>query len=294
MQRRLEYIRSQEASMSASAAPKQGDHVFNAVDAAVLHPYETMFSLRTALVDGQQFVHDYLLHSYSFVRDIARNHVLVAARKYVATAGNEQDAVRELIRLASRHPVLRNITPGLLRDVHTRNAERFGDAAAEYEIESLLAVRQALERAVAPADAPPAARITHGPGLAFQHLLDNAYDPAAALSVIICSMAFEQPGVQSNFHSVIVGIAETLNRPGAWKEPYAGFRESRRTNTGETITNIGNALLRMDGLKGQSVILAKWINDEIAQKARTAGADAIFGSMIPLLHTRLQQMGCVS
>jgi len=280
--------------MSASAAPKQGDHVFNAVDAALLHPYETMFSLRTALGDGQQFVHDFLLHTYSFVRDIARNPVFVAARKYVATAGNEQEALRELIRLASRHPVLRNITPGLLRDVHTRNAERFGDAAAEYEIELLLAVRQALERALAAADLPPVARITRGPGLAFQHLLDTAYDPAAALSVIISSMASEQPGIQSNYHSLIVGIAETLNRPGAWRDPYVGFRETRRTNTGETITNIGNALLRMDGLKAQSVILTKWINDEIEQKARTPGADAIFGSMIHLLHTRLQQLGCVS
>jgi hypothetical protein len=280
--------------MSASAAPKQGDHVFNAVDAAVLRPYETMFSLRTALVDGQQFVHDYLLHSYSLARDIARNQVFVAARKYVATAGSEQEALRELSRLASRHPALRNITPSLLRDVHTRNAERFGAAAAEYEIEVLLAVRQALERAVAPAGVRPAARSTRGPGLAFQHLLDTAYDPAAALSVITSSMAAEQPGIQSNYHSVIISVAETLNRPGAWKEPYASFRENRRTNTGETITNIGNALLRMDGLKAQSLVLTKWISDEIAQKARTPGADAIFGSMIHLLHTRLQQMGCVS
>src|SRR5262249_16112436 len=157
---------------------------------------------------------------------------------------------RELIRLASRYPVLRGITPSILHDIHTRNAERFGAASKEYEIEVLLAVHKALEKAVAPTGLPPAARATRGPGLAFQHLLDTASDPAAALSVITSSMASEQPGVQSNYQAVIVGIAETLNRPGAWKEPYNGFRENRRTNTGETITNIGNALLRMDGLKG--------------------------------------------
>jgi hypothetical protein len=42
------------------------------------------------------------------------------------------------------------------------------------------------------------------------------------------------------------------------------------------------------------VLLTKWIPGEIAQKARNPGADAIFGSMIYVLHARLQQMECVS
>jgi hypothetical protein len=277
--------------MSASGTFKQGDHVFNAVDGAILRPYETLASLRTDLIGGQEFVHYYLVQSYSVARDLAHKPVFSDARKYVATAGIEQDTIRELTKLRSRHPTLARVTSTLLRHIHTRNSENFGAAAAQYEVEVLLAIRVALENAVAPPDLPPPARITRGPGLAFQHMLDTAYDPATALCVITGSMASEQPAIHSNFHSVIIRLAETLDRPGMWKDPYNGFREQRRTNTGEAITVIGSVLLRMDGLKAQSLLLTKWIAEEIAQKAQVAGRETIFGSITHLLHSRLQQMG---
>lgn len=57
--------------MSATATPKQGDHVFNAVDTALMRPFETVKSLRSPIIQGQHFVHDYLLQSYSMATQIA-------------------------------------------------------------------------------------------------------------------------------------------------------------------------------------------------------------------------------
>lgn len=279
--------------MAAGTTPKQGDHVFNAVDDAIMHPYDTVASLRSELVDGQQFIHEYLLHSYSFAHDLSRNPLWSSARRYVSMPGAEQETLRELKNLSSRNPALARITPVLLRNIHNRNSDRFGAAAAEFEMEVLRVIREALEKAVALAGAPRDVRPTRGPGLAFQHMLDTSYDPAAALSVITRSMTTEQPGIQSNFHPVIFGIAETLDRPGMWKEPYLGFREMRSTGTGEAVKDIGSLLLRLDGMKAQSLLLAKWIADEIEQKKRTAGAEAVYGSMLHLLHARLEKIGYV-
>jgi hypothetical protein len=57
--------------VSATATPKQGDHVFNAVDTALMRPFETVKSLRSPIIQGQHFVHDYLLQSYSMATQIA-------------------------------------------------------------------------------------------------------------------------------------------------------------------------------------------------------------------------------
>ncbi|MEZ5399417.1 MAG: hypothetical protein R2729_07085 [Bryobacteraceae bacterium] len=275
------------ASMAASATPKQGDHVFNAVDTAILRPYETFASLQSPLANGRLFLQDYLLNSYSFTRDLATRSVLREARRYVATASDE-DTVRELAKLRSWPPVLARVTPELLRGIHRTNADRFGAAAAGYEAEVLLAIQMAIENA---SFSPPAGRtrVPRGPGLAFQHMLSTAYDPAAALTVIVNLMTREPSGIQPNFRSVVVRIVETLDRPGMWREPYAEFREDRPTPTGEAVSAIGKVLLRMEALKPQSILIKKWIADEIAQKA-DSGAETVFGPMLHLLHTRLQQM----
>ncbi|MBI4909056.1 MAG: hypothetical protein HY820_35875 [Acidobacteria bacterium] len=130
--------------------PKQGDHVFNAIETAILGPVETIRGLRSAIVDGQHFLHDYLLISYSLARRIADSPALVAARKYVASGGAEEDAVREIAALRTRRPKLARITPALLRDMHQRNATQFGAAAERFELEALSTVIQALEAAIAP------------------------------------------------------------------------------------------------------------------------------------------------
>jgi hypothetical protein len=55
-------------SQTAAATPKQGDHVFNPVETPIIRPFETIRSLRSTFVDGEHFIHDYLLHSYSMAK----------------------------------------------------------------------------------------------------------------------------------------------------------------------------------------------------------------------------------
>lgn len=278
--------------MSASAIPKQGDHVFNAVDTALIRPFETLRSLRSPLIEGQHFVPDYLLHSYSMAKQIAELPILAAGRKLVASAGAEDDALRELLELRSRYPALARINSAVLRDVHKRNSDRFGSAAARYEFEVLSAIQLALETAVAPPTAPPRrAGTPANPGIAFQQMLDAAYDPAAALVVITNSASRETTAVQGTYHPVIAGLADTLERPLMWRDPFATFREERPTATGRMIMTIRDVLMRMDLLKAQSVTFGNWLRGEIAQKRRPPQTDAVFGSMLHLIHARLQQMG---
>jgi hypothetical protein len=54
---------------------------------------------------------------------------------------------------------------------------------------------------------------------------------------------------------------------------------------------IRDVLMRMDQLKAQSVALGNWLRGEIAQKTRPPETDAVFGSMLHMIHAHLQQMG---
>jgi hypothetical protein len=279
-----------EGLVSATATPKQGDHVFNAVDTAVMRPFETVKLFGSPII--QHFVYDYLLHSYSMAKQIAEAPILAAGRTLVASVGAEEDSLRELLKLRPRYPALARINSTVLRDVHQRNSSRFGDAAARYEYEVLRAIQQALEAAVAPATAQPRHSSTPAsPGIAFQQMLDAAYDPAAALVVITNSASRETTAIQGTFHTPIAGMVDTLDRPIMWRDPFANFREERSTATGRIITTIRDVLTRMNQLKAQSVILGKWIREEIAQKTQPAQTDGLFGSMLHLVHERLQQMG---
>lgn len=281
--------------MSASATPKQGDHVFNAVETAILRPFDTIRSLRSAHIDGQHFLQDYLLNSYSLVRMQAEAPVLIAAREFVASAGAEEEALRELKSLSMRHPALMRVTPSVLREIHTQNSVKFGNAAERFEIEVLRAVQHSLEAAVAPRGAPPPRTgASPSPGIAYQQMLDAAYDPAAALVVITNSMSRENPPLQGAFQPLIFRIAESLETPGMWKEPYANSDKERlspagKTVTGNTITGIRDVFMKLDYLKGPSMAFAAWIRDEIARNARSPGAGAGYGAMLHLLHGQLQR-----
>src|SRR5438309_2125078 len=157
--------------MSASATPKQGDHVFNAVEIAIMRPFESIRALRSALVDGEHFLHDYLLHSYSMARNMADAPILVAARNLVALAGAEEDSLREISALRSRYPALARVSSQLLREIHLQNSNQFGAASRRFEFEFLREVQQSLETAVAPAAAKPPATLTPSPGIASQQML---------------------------------------------------------------------------------------------------------------------------
>ena len=88
--------------MASPAVPRQGDHVFNAIAAALMHPFDTIGSFRSVLVDGRHFVHDYLLRCYSFTKDIAESRIIGESRKHSASAGAEEEALRELAKLLAR------------------------------------------------------------------------------------------------------------------------------------------------------------------------------------------------
>jgi len=277
--------------VSSAASPKQGDHVFNAIDTAVIRPFEKLKKLRSEITEGEHFVHDYLLHVYSLAVRIAQTPIMAVGRSLVASAGGEEDAIRELVRLQTQYPVLARINASALRSVHQRNADRFGAAAARYEFEVFRAIQQALELAVTPPGArPPGANRSASPGIAFQQMLDNAFDPAAALVVLTKSASQELPAVQRGFVPLIAGLAEALDRPLMWKDPFAGFHEARPTATGRMIVTVANMLLQLEQLKAQSILFGNLIEAEIRQKTRPPQTDAIFGSMLHLIHARLQQL----
>ena len=281
--------------MSASATPKQGDHVFNAVETAILAPFETIRSLRSPLVDGQHFLYDYLLHSYSIAKNIADAFTGLAARSLSASAGAEQDALREMGKLSGQHVALRRVDAQRLREIHLQNASDFGSAARRFEVELLKTVQQALQVAVAPR--APRARLPDTiPGIACQQMLAAAYDPGSALIVVMDRMCGEPVPAQSLFHPVIVGIVQTLDRPAMWMTPYQNFKEPRETAGREprptiaAIRKIREVLARVEAFKAQSSVFAALLKNEIAHKGRSAGAEETFGAMLHLLHARVSQM----
>jgi hypothetical protein len=80
---------------------------------------------------------------------------MVIARKFVATANAEENALRELTKMRPRYPSLARITAPMMRGIHLRNSDQFGTAADRYERELLTLVRQSLEAALVSTDRKP-------------------------------------------------------------------------------------------------------------------------------------------
>lgn len=272
-------------------APRQGDHVFNSLETAVMRPFDVIASLQSPHVSGQYFIYDYLLHSYSLAKQTAESPALTAARRFAATASGHESAQRLLASLRSRYPSLTRVSGAMLQTIHTQNAEQFGAAVTRFELEFLTALYQALEKTMA-ANGPKAPGFAPNPGIAYQQMLDSAYDPAAALAVIASSAAREDPAVQGQFHGVVVAIADTLDRPGMWKDPYLNYRGGAASATGGAVQAIGDALLQLDSLKAPGVTFTVWARDEIANHARASSpkTESDFGAMLSLLYRHLQQM----
>ena len=278
--------------MSAGATPKQGDHVFNAVTEAILHPFETIRSLPSPDVDGGHFLHSYLLHTYSVVKQAVENHELDMARQLVATAGADQDALKELSRLRNQYPAFAQVTSDRLRQIHTSNSTQFGAAAKRYEVEFLKAIMESLQAAVAPDQAGPRHPRTASPGIAYQQLIDAAYDPAAALVVVASNVARESIPGQRAFDAVIVSLAETFDQPARWDDPFTTFAENRPTNTGKIIVLIRNVRLQLKYMKTPGFSLERWIAAEIAKTTQGAPPRIASecGAILHLLHQQLQRM----
>jgi len=272
--------------MSASAAPSQGDHVFNAIEGALMAPFETIRSFRSTVLDVQHFLSDALLQTFSFARRMADQPELRSARSLVAGPNSGPDAVRIWARLqaGATSPA---INAGQLRIVHDRNSVEFGAAARRFEIEMLTAIRQALETAL-DANVRAGGRQA-SPGIACQQMLNAAYDPAAALVLLLCSMDRETRPME--FCNTVLGVARTLDRPGMWRDPYVGFRENRPTDTGRQIVLIRDVLTRIDLLKAQSMTFAGLIRNDISHNMRLPGVRPTIEPMLHLIHARLQLLG---
>jgi hypothetical protein len=276
--------------VAATATPKQGDHVFNDVETAIIGPFDTLRSLRSEFVEGQRFVPQYLLQSYGYAKHLAKNQGIAAARGYTASSGDEDQALREISRLRLRKPAFGRISRQLLRDTHARNAAEFGRAAGRLHAAVFATLQRSLEIAIEPSPAKP----MHVAGessleIAYKEMLDAAYDPAAALVLITDSASRENTSIQAVFDSVILGISETLHRNDMWESPYAAFREDRLSNTGKIIKGIHAGLKQIALLKAAGRMLASLIGPEIAQHNGSASALADFGAMLHLVQTNLQQ-----
>jgi hypothetical protein len=256
-----------------------------------MRPFKSLCSLRSPDVDGQHFVHDYLLHCYSLAKKMGEAPAMVIARKFVATANTEENALREFTRMRPRYPSLARITAPMMRAIHVRNSDQFGTAADRYERELLTLVQQSLETAlVSTGGKPPSTVSAPAVSIACQQMVSASYDPAAALVVIVNSMSAESVPTQGLLHPTILGIADTLDRPAMWREALSGFRETRPSATGRLITGIRDVLTQIDLVKAQSMTFPALIRDEIGNKSRSGPDNVIFGAMLHLLHARLQQM----
>ncbi len=275
--------------MASFSAPKQGDHVFNDVATAILSPFEIIGSANLSRGTGRDFIQRYLLHTHNLAKELADRAVLRTMRRFSASEGGQDDALRELGKLAGRYPRLASLNPGVLHGIHVKNSTAFGAATRRYEVALLTELRQSIEATLA-------GRRSTSPrnsGIAFQQMLDAAYDPAAALVAITLSMYNETTQLQGAFLPVILDLVEALDRPGLWKEPYKNFRESKTTATGALIHEIGLAQLNLDSMKAPGSLFTSNLSDEIAAGPRfqPQQTQSEYGEMLHKLHQHLQRLG---
>ena len=273
--------------MATSHAPKQGDHVFNDLREVLLRPFQSISALRSPPADGMRFIQLYLLHTADRVRRAANNEGLQTARKLSASQGAEEDAIKLLTALGDRRPALRRLNPGLLRKVHLENASQFGESARRYELEVLRVVQNAIELMVS-ASAPTS---TTKAGIMFQQVLDHAYDPASALVMIAKSASNENPAIQGTFLNLIESIADKLERPAMWQDPFLAFAQAnhQQSETAMVVQIIADGLRQLYYLKVPGFSLDTVLRDEIKQNARAVplppgdASALLFG-----LHNRIQ------
>lgn len=244
----------------------------------LLRPFAAMDELKSAHADGRQFVADHLRALRGWIRNLTDSAALVKARKLSAFDGAEEDALRLIRGLTGRFPALARVNEALLRKVHAENARQFGAAALAFEMEFLLAVQEVLEGGT---------RATALVGIAYQQVLGNAYDPAAALVMVAKSASTENAATTPVFHGLIASLADTLERPGMWREPYAGFREARTTATAEMVLTIRDGLVALEAVQVPGLSMSSLIRDEIKQTERKGQE---FSGLVFLLNQRVEAL----
>jgi hypothetical protein len=257
--------------MGGSHTPKQGDHVFNAFGEVLWRPFESLTALNSPPADGARFIQFYLLGCADRIQHLGAVEALTTARRLTVSQGDEEDALRALAGFSDRRPVLRRVNPAMLRKIHLENARDFGEAARYYELEVLRAVQSAIEGLVV-ASTQGAAQVDSDTkaGIAFQRVLNHAYDPGSALVIIAKSVQNENPAAQGAFLGLIESIADKLERPAMWRDPFDAFPESNalRSETGRIVRTISEGLRQLFYSKVPGLSLDVALRQEIKQSAR--------------------------
>ena len=277
--------------MAATADPQQGDHLFNDLGTAVLRPFLRIRDLCSPEANGEDFLNTHLLHTFSMAHGIAHAKTLVAARTLVAT-GTVDEADRALTSLRTRFPALKPITARALRAVHDRNAEQFGNAAQRFEMTFTVAIRNAVQAAIAGRALQPRSREDANASMAFQRLVGSAYDPAAALRLLVARLATEAASSQGALQNFIVRAAEAIDRPTFWRNPFLDLQAKDPAASIRTITSVKDKLLDLYALNSRGMNFSLVVQTEIEQVAAEATPEvrATYDGMLYLLHRRVQQL----
>ncbi len=223
------------ADRLTGSGTKQGDHVFNDLRTAIERPIDSMREARVEGLDGEHFLTDFLPYGVDLAKRILRDPIWQTVRQFTATPGEEPQALLRLSRVAANRPVLAGITKEKLVSIHSENAGRFGAETHRFESEFLTAMRHALAVATEHPDTPNNANLIFGtdsPTMAFQSLVDTAFDPAAALVIVIAHADRLTVLGQSSGLTFLESVWGTIDpwRPALWTETWNQFRGTRQRN----------------------------------------------------------------
>jgi hypothetical protein len=279
---------------------KQGDHVFNDLQTAIERPIHSIRSATNAGVDGHHFLIDYLPHGADLARRILRDPIWLAVRQYVAAPGQEQDGLNRLNRVATNRGFVARVTYQKLVHAHLENAERFGQAANRFEFEFLSAMVHALTVAIKRPDSSNNSNLIFNerasPIIAFQSMVNAAFDPAAAMIVLIDRADKENALGQGSILNLIEAIWGTIdpNRPALWADAWNQFRETRPQPVVKLVNDVRSALNGFSALKvaGQSEILQTLSEAASGRKSGVKPDEwtAHYAYMIAASTTRVEQL----
>ena len=288
------------ASGLTGSGTKQGDHVFNDLQTAIERPIDSIRSATNAGLDGRHFLIDYLPHGTDLARRILRDPIWSAVRQYVATPGQEQDALNRLHRVATNRGFVARVTYQKVVQAHLQNAERFGQAASRFEFEFLSAMVHALTVAIKRPDSSNNSNLIFSdhatPVIAFQSMVNAAFDPAAAMVVLMDRADKENALGQGSVLNLLEAIWGTIdpNRPAMWADAWNQFRDTKPQPVVRLVNDIRAALNGLSALKvaGQSEILQTLSEAASGRKSGVKPDEwtAHYAYMIAALTTRVEQL----
>lgn len=273
---------------------KQGDHVFNDLEGAILAPFETLAQLRSEELQGEDFVNDYLLHAKTLAKNLAEDEFWLATRSIVATSHDEDDVIKELRKLQLQFPSIPVINNEVMNSTHLANAREFGEASEEYERDFLIAMREMLTAVAtdAPSDLTPVLT-AH---IAFQKIVNTAYDPAAAMVAIAKQAMLEDLLDEPATLDLIAALGQIIVRPNPhqWHAPYEVYRLHKTSHTQKLAQSIHQTLQRRDLLSMHGQNLLRVVRSEMTEKD-VVGISAEdrkkqYGYMLHLVNQRIMQM----